>query len=412
MRRSGWLWPVALALTTLLSACAKVPVRQVNTADPPGNGGVITIRILARQDTALDAAISAYYESHPNVRIDKVPPSKSGMHMMDAIKLRVNAGEVDLVPIDNPGALVKEGLILPLDSLVQRAQLDLKPYGPGLEQLRVDGKLYELPFALSPLMLTYNADLFAAAGVPGPAPGWTWDQFRETAQRLSGGTGYQQQWGFASAPGDYSILLLWLANKGANAGVTSVDDRIIGEALEYFSTLTFTDQSMPVADPEGRNYFVDGRAGMGLTSIASVEGLGLRNLAPTPTFPGATPRAVVYPRSYGIAATSPNREAAIAFLQFLAGPAGAITTARAGGIPAYRTAEAKQAFVERKPAPPAAVVALFDQAWLTLPRGDLDSPAQKRLGALGDAVQATLSGVMEWDAALAAYKRSIAQIQQ
>ena len=48
-----------------------------------------------------------------------------------------------------------------------------------------DGKQYLLPKDFSPLAVYYNKKLFDAAGVAYPKDGWTWDEFLDTAQKLT-----------------------------------------------------------------------------------------------------------------------------------------------------------------------------------------------------------------------------------
>src|SRR5690606_34734876 len=42
-----------------------------------------------------------------------------------------------------------------------------------------------LPRDISNVVLFYNRDLFAKAGIPEPRAGWNWDDFVETAQKLT-----------------------------------------------------------------------------------------------------------------------------------------------------------------------------------------------------------------------------------
>lgn len=68
--------------------------------------------------------------------------------------------------------------------------LNLANFAPGtVDSYRVDGKLYGLPSLVNNYGYFYNIDLFRAAGVPLPKPGWTYKQFFDAAAKLTVKTG-------------------------------------------------------------------------------------------------------------------------------------------------------------------------------------------------------------------------------
>src|SRR5262249_13372569 len=60
---------------------------------------------------------------------------------------------------------------------------DLQP--AGLAAWQRGAALYGLPADLTPMVMFYNRDLFAATGVPEPAPSWTWDDWLADAKKLT-----------------------------------------------------------------------------------------------------------------------------------------------------------------------------------------------------------------------------------
>jgi multiple sugar transport system substrate-binding protein len=82
------------------------------------------------------------------------------------------------------------GAILDLTDLVGKmsdmpaAKLD--DYYPGtLEVTRYNDRLYGLPWIAAPVMLYYNVDMFQKAGINPPDESWTWDTFKDAAQKLT-----------------------------------------------------------------------------------------------------------------------------------------------------------------------------------------------------------------------------------
>lgn len=73
-----------------------------------------------------------------------------------------------------------------------------------------------LPRDISNVVVFYNRDLFRQAGLAEPQPGWTWEQFRETAERLTldvNNDGDPDQFGvsFYSTPPLFWLPFVWSA---------------------------------------------------------------------------------------------------------------------------------------------------------------------------------------------------------
>jgi len=82
------------------------------------------------------------------------------------------------------GSQFLDGL-LPLDDLISKNSLDVKNYDTGaLQNLSFNSKQYALPYDTGPVILFYNADLFAKAGVEAPKPGWTAADFEAAAAKM------------------------------------------------------------------------------------------------------------------------------------------------------------------------------------------------------------------------------------
>lgn len=414
-----------LALLMLLTACAKkVPTRADGAGQPPADS--ITISVLVPyNDGALDALIAGFYEQYPNVRINKVSV-QSGGNMAELMRMRIRDGEVDVVPV-GVGLLSKELLdeqmLLALDPFIQKSRFDLKPLGAGVEGLRHDGKLYELPYVMQPWIILYNQDQFQAKGVPLPRGGWTWDQFREAAVKLTEGEGENKVWGLVTHDVDL-LAALYMVQRAGEQYMT--DERALAEALPFFSTLVFGEKAIPASRPMEsqasgappyQDHFHSGRAAMTLESIQSLT--WMRSLlsyakfkwdvAPVPVIPGAAGGGAVNYSTYGIAAKSRQPDAAWQFIQYATGPEGAAALARAGFIPVYRSPQVKQAWFERLPAPPPGTEALFDLEWRPMGR-TLDRQSEIPRNFI-TAVNGTLSGKMSWEQAHTEFVRELRRLQ-
>jgi multiple sugar transport system substrate-binding protein len=84
-------------------------------------------------------------------------------------------------------AQLKDGM-LPLGDLVKNNNFDLSVFDKSMiDGLSADGNLYALPYDVGPVMMFYNKDMFAAAGLPEPKPGWTTAEFLDAAKKLTTG---------------------------------------------------------------------------------------------------------------------------------------------------------------------------------------------------------------------------------
>lgn len=254
-----------LVLVALSAGCGKAPPK------PAPVPATATIRLLEwGVDPVVESIISAYMEQYPNDRVER--RSLEAEDDLTTIRSKVENGEVDIVPIMDAETMVQQKLVLPLTPYVKADRYDLAPYGPGLDQLRRNGELYELPLRLVPQVLVYNRDLFKArAGISEPPAQWTWEQFRDLAGRLTYGDGDQRVWGFASPRTEQMVATHVLQSAG---GARVPEPALVRETLQFFSTMVFQDRSVAPAQvrvigqvSEG-DLFADGRAAMSLQSLA------------------------------------------------------------------------------------------------------------------------------------------------
>ena len=112
--------------------------------------------------------------------------------------------EADLVTVwhDEARVLGEMGVLLPLDQFGGPGGVDFEKefYAQVLEPFRTNGALYALPADAFPLMLYYDADYFAQAGVAPPDETWDWDILVENALKLTQreGDGTVSRWGLVT----------------------------------------------------------------------------------------------------------------------------------------------------------------------------------------------------------------------
>ncbi len=136
---------------------------------------------------AYDRMISQFERENPSIKVKAIlVPQKyverklilaaAGGVPPDVVRFYAHLG----------GELMSRGGLEPLDELVRRYRVDLKDFYPvGIEQNTYQGKLYGMPWILSPYALFYNKKLFRQAGLDPNKPPTTWGELEEDAMKLT-----------------------------------------------------------------------------------------------------------------------------------------------------------------------------------------------------------------------------------
>jgi multiple sugar transport system substrate-binding protein len=171
----------------------------------------------------LERRIREEFEAqHPGVRVQIEQIPGEGQYAPKLLMMHVSGSMPDVIHLDASYAAVF------MDNNVLR---DLKPYIENDEAFDLDDyfenvvdiarrgdRLYAIPLDFTPMVLYYNKKLFDAAGVPYPQEGWSWDEFLETARKL---TVFPEG---ASSPTQYGVYfmnwmpswVLWLWTNGGD----------------------------------------------------------------------------------------------------------------------------------------------------------------------------------------------------
>ena len=127
--------------------------------------------------------------------------AETGIHVVvqpvpgdeDEYKAKINidlmgGSDVDVVETLGPkdySRQVSAGFFMPLNEAVEEAGIDpYEIYGANLP-VEDDGNYYALPFKQEMYCVFYNKAIFDEAGLPYPEGPWTWDEYVETAQKLT-----------------------------------------------------------------------------------------------------------------------------------------------------------------------------------------------------------------------------------
>jgi multiple sugar transport system substrate-binding protein len=248
------------------------------------------------------------------------------------------------------------------------------PNAIGFFQL--GGKLFGLPKDFSSMVIYYNKDLFAAAGVNAPGnAGWTWDDFLAASHKLTKQSASQPQWGFMLRTGSDSGFGPWMWQNGGDfyadphhptAAQFTLDQAPAVEAIQWYADLMFKEHVAPTPDQSKNqgDLFAKGQIAMQQNWTSAI--VTLRPAVKSFTFDtipmpkqksAAIPLTVV---ALGVPTGSKHVDDAWQAIAFYNGPTGSQFTLRNGwGIPPNQTVANSQAFL--KDVPPANKQIFLDQ---------------------------------------------------
>lgn len=112
-----------------------------------------------------------------------------GSNFSDSIKIAAQTDEApDMFRSDTKFMqdFVNAGYVVPLTQFPGGEELVKKYEGLLAKQYHIfNGEVYTLPYNLTTYKFVVNADLFREAGLEVPVNGWTWDQVREYAKKIT-----------------------------------------------------------------------------------------------------------------------------------------------------------------------------------------------------------------------------------
>lgn len=302
------------------------------------------------------AVLEAFQKENPNIKVDVI--EIAAKDYPDKMTVMLAGGEqVDVFAVKDFASYsnyLTRKYLTPLDNLIKKDKIDMAPYGGALDYVKSKGKLMVFPYRSDIYILYYNKDIFDKARVPYPTNDMTWDQYRETAKKLTSGEGNNKIWGafFHSWRSQIQTPIL-LTTK-----TTLVDGKyqFLKPAYELALKMQNEDKSvMSLAEIKSssthyRSLFESGKVGMIwmgtwlIGTLVSDKKAGKHNvnwdIAKAPHWPqnnaGSTITGIT---TLAINAKSKKKDAAWKLASFMGGEKGAKIFAKYGVFPALRTKE-------------------------------------------------------------------------
>ncbi|MER7498930.1 sugar ABC transporter substrate-binding protein [Nonomuraea pusilla] len=214
-------------------------------------------------------------------------------------------------------------LLEPLDG-----KADVQGFSPAaLQVLKLGGKQLALPYDLASMLLYYNKDAFAKAGVAEPRSGWTITDFEQAAKKLSTGG----KAGFGMSFADLHSLSLMLSYNGAQPVTPDVklqfDTQPMVDALTWYAGLAAGKAALVPASSSdvgwGETQFLNGNAMMAVDGSWNI-GSALKDakfkvgFAPLPAGSGGS-KTYLAGSGFGVAKGCPYPDEAVKAVSVLTG---------------------------------------------------------------------------------------------
>ena len=362
MNRNRWpiVLGVVLALSLALSACA--PAATPTPQPKPATAAAQPTSAQAQPTTAPTAAqaqqpvelrivwwgsqdrhdrtikvINLFMQQHPNIKITYEFVAWADYWTKLATQA---AGEGLPYIIQQDYAYIGEytnrNLLLPLDDYVKSGVINTADVTPAeLDGGRVNGKLVAINLGSNSQCWVLDVDAFQKAGVPLPAPDWTWADMEKAAMQIHDKLGI---WGMGPGLWDEQIwasLYLSLGQWRYNADGTAIgytDDTPYVQHLERMLRLEKAGAIVPRAEDVANYYgksveaqpIVEGKAAMAYfwsNQIVAVWKAAGENrnfkMVPLPRMEGGKSANYIKPSQFwSIAATSKHPKEAAMFIDF------------------------------------------------------------------------------------------------
>ncbi len=277
----------ALLIQALATAAAPAILAACGTAAPPASGTgssgaqrkePVTL-VLNGTDSEMGEMAAARFPAfeqqygYIKVQYDNAPDYGSKIFVLAAAD---SLGDVAM-SYTNTGQyhfMAQNDVFAPHDPYIARDKYDLKQfYDLAVQALRIDGKLYALPFKgqIARFFLFWNQDAFDARGVKPPTPQWTYNDLLDAATRLHRASGDEVElWGYAGAWKELTTMIASVRPWGGE--LLSADGRKaltntpqVRDALNYHYDLALKKRVGGLTtqiQPDPNTAFYDGKAAM------------------------------------------------------------------------------------------------------------------------------------------------------
>jgi len=268
---------VKLTFTILLLAAGLV-LASSNGCFAAGSDVSANLRLMAFGNAAelksVTNAVARFNQKYPNVKVEiSIDPISQGWgdyvtRVLSQFNAN-NAHDVYGTAIETFATFERRNLFIPLDDYIA-SHSGFSDFDPALfKYASYKDKTYFIPITWNNIMINYNRKLFKDAGVDFPKTGWTWDEFREIAKKLTvrDAAGNVTQFGY-EVPNQFFFVQPWFFSNGTSIlnedwTASNMLDPKVAESLQFLYDLIHVDKVSPIPGKDTMdNQFTAGQVAM------------------------------------------------------------------------------------------------------------------------------------------------------
>lgn len=226
-------------LLGLLTACSNQ--KQTETKNPDEKTVITFWHGFTGTDGQVLQDIVADYNATNTLNVEIQVEVMSWDSLYQKLATALPAGEgPDIIAYNTEyiASYAESGALAAIDDLYAENGVDASSIPAAMEEnLKYNGKYYGVPCNMATLLMYYNKDLFAAAGLDPEAPPTTWDELEEMALTLTKEVNGEQQYGFGMATNN--TIPMWPIMIWAGGGdFVGADGKSVINSAENVATIT------------------------------------------------------------------------------------------------------------------------------------------------------------------------------
>jgi ABC-type glycerol-3-phosphate transport system substrate-binding protein len=227
-------------ITQIVEVPKEVIVEVTPTPEPLGEGAKVVIRVGSGDSgeglNPHQEIIANFEKENPDIIVQL--EAVAGNDYYTRLLTQIAAGDApDIMQIGDDAVpmFVSKGAFLPLDDFINGTYpLDTSVYMPGLlVPGQYQGKQYFLTKDFSTLAVYYNKKIFDQYKVAYPTDDWTWQDFLDTAQKLTIDENADGTPEVSVAFGEFIVYGVARPAGTGSCGVSSLNHEAVYDPVEY-----------------------------------------------------------------------------------------------------------------------------------------------------------------------------------
>lgn len=227
----------AAGVTAGLAACGGSSGGGGGGTTAADDGKPVTITVWHGQNQSalkvFNKLVGEFNATHPKIKVDSQLGTVADTMLQKVTAALAGGKYPDMAFIFGPNVanLSRSPKALDLTEAVKGAGWNWDDFfSPARSAVTVDGKVRAVPAMIDSLAVLYNKKLFTAAGIPFPKAGWTWDEYRATAKKLTNGSKGTFGTGWPATGDEDTTWRIWPMVWSAGGDVVSADGTSVGYA--------------------------------------------------------------------------------------------------------------------------------------------------------------------------------------